>query len=114
MPTAVFMIRLAALYVLIEAVLLVFIGALRGAGDTLWAMLMSVTTHWIMFFIAFLSFHVFHFSAETAWTYMVLLFVMFSIAVYMRYRSGNWKKIRLIHEPEAILHGDGMHEPDAI
>lgn len=110
MPTAVFMVRLAALYVLVEAVLIVFIGALRGAGDTLWAMAMSVTTHWVMFAIAFVSFRVLKVSAQTAWMYMVALFFAFSIIVYLRYRHGAWKKIRVIHEVEPAMVGDGFHE----
>jgi MATE family multidrug resistance protein len=110
MPIAVFMVRFAAIYVLVEAVLIVFIGALRGAGDTLWAMGMSVTTHWIMLVIALISFHLLKVSAETAWIFMVALFFVFSLVVYLRYRHGAWKNIKVIHEPEPAMIGDGFHE----
>jgi multidrug resistance protein, MATE family len=110
MPTAVFMVRMAALYVLVEAVLIVFIGALRGAGDTFWAMAMSVTTHWIMFAIAIISFRVLKVSPETAWLFMIALFLAFSLVVYLRYRHGAWKKIKVIHEAEPVMLGDGFHE----
>jgi len=109
-PTAIFMVRLAALYVLVEAVLIVLIGALRGAGDTLWAMAMSVSAHWIMLAIALISFHVLKVSAETAWVFMVMLFIVLAFVVGLRYRHGAWKKIKVIHEIEPAMVGDGFHE----
>src|SRR5207248_7378215 len=45
---AVFMLRLASIYVLADATNLVFSGALRGAGDTFWAMTISVGLHWVL------------------------------------------------------------------
>ena len=58
-PMAVFMVRLASLYVMIEAVVVVFTGALRGAGDTFFAMLISVTLHWILVPTLLIMFHTF-------------------------------------------------------
>ncbi|MDY6970943.1 MAG: MATE family efflux transporter, partial [Thermodesulfobacteriota bacterium] len=47
-PSAIFMIRLGALYVFVDAMVVVLVGALRGAGDTLWAMYLTTTLHWIL------------------------------------------------------------------
>jgi MATE family multidrug resistance protein len=44
-PLAIFMIRVASLYVMVNAVIIVFISALRGAGDTFWAMCLTVGVH---------------------------------------------------------------------
>jgi MATE family multidrug resistance protein len=104
-PTAVFMIRLASIYVLVEAMLCIFIGALRGAGDTLWAMRMSVFLHWLMVSVIAILLRLLRLPAEAGWTAMVFLFLLFSGVVLIRYREGKWKKMRIVEPivpPEII------------
>jgi MATE family multidrug resistance protein len=95
-PTAVFMIRLASLYVMIEAIVIVFSGTLRGAGDTFWAMCISVTLHWLLLPILIVMLHVLGMSPELAWTAIVLTFLCFSYIFYLRYRGGHWREIRVV------------------
>ncbi len=96
MPVTVFMIRLASLYVLAEAVFVVYIGALRGAGDTFWAMFISVVGHWVLVPILLVMFKVFDTDIEVAWFGVVGVFLLFSGFVYLRYRSGRWKTISMM------------------
>jgi MATE family multidrug resistance protein len=110
-PTAVFMIRLASLYVLVDVLLVVFIGALRGAGDTLWAMGLSVSLHWLMVATIVMALRVFGLSAEAGWTCMVSLFLLFSGVVYLRYRSGKWRSIRVLESEPVVVPNPGFHEP---
>ncbi len=95
-PTAIFMVRLASVYVLVEAMLCVFIGALRGAGDTLWAMRMSVALHWLMVLVLAIILRFLRLSPEIGWTAMVFFFLVFSAFVFQRYREGKWKNIRVV------------------
>jgi MATE family multidrug resistance protein len=95
-PIAVNMIRIAALYVLAEAVLVAIIGALRGAGDTHFTMIASVSAHWIFVPLLYLSFNVFHFSAETGWFFLVVFFLSFCAVMVKRFLGGKWKKINVI------------------
>ncbi len=112
-PTAVFMIRLASLYVLVEALLVVYIGALRGAGDTLWAMGMSVTMHWASVGVLAIMLLWAGAAAENAWTVMVVMFLFFSVVAVLRYRSGKWKSIKMVHPEPVMLPSDNFHEtPD--
>jgi MATE family multidrug resistance protein len=104
-PMAVFMVRLASVYVLVETMLCVFIGALRGAGDTFWAMRMSVILHWLMVVVLALILRVLHLPPEIGWTAMVFFFLVFSAVVFMRYREGKWRNIRIVEPsvpPEII------------
>lgn len=104
---AVWMIRLASLYVLVEAVLIVFIGALRGAGDTLWAMGISVSVHWITVGALYVILRVLKGSPEAGWTAVVSMFVLFSGLVYARYQNGKWKQLRVVQrEPGWVPGGD--------
>ena len=112
-PTAAFMIRVASLYVLTEALLVVYIGALRGAGDTLWAMGISVTLHWLSAGVLALLLIVMGASVKSAWIVVVTLFVMFSVVVYLRYRTGKWKSIKVVHPEPVMIPGESFHEtPD--
>lgn len=100
LPVTVFMVRLMSVYVLLEAVIVGLCGALRGAGDTFWAMCISVSLHWFMVVILFILFRVFNASAQTAWTAVILWFLTLSYVLYLRYRSGKWREIRVINDTD--------------
>lgn len=113
-PTAVFMIRLASLYVMIEAIVIVFSGTLRGAGDTFWAMCISVTLHWLLLPILIVMLHVLGMSPELGWTAIVLTFLCFSYVFYLRYKSGRWREIRVVQSEVELVatdHDQAFHEP---
>ncbi|MDD5350246.1 MAG: MATE family efflux transporter [Chthoniobacteraceae bacterium] len=110
LPLSLFMVRLVALYVLLEAVVIAFSGALRGAGDTQWAMRISVLLHWMLVGILFVMLKVMHVSPETAWVVTIVWFLLFSMAFVARYRAGNWRNIRVIQEDRAPGLNDGFHE----
>ncbi len=103
------MIRAAAFYVLVEAMFVVFIGALRGAGDTLWAMFISVSLHWVLFPVLYVMLRVMKMSPEAGWMALVVVFMVFSMFVYWRYRTGHWRNIKVVYrekESEAITVSD--------
>ena len=95
-PMAVAMIRIAALYVLAEAIMVALIGALRGAGDTFFTMVASVSAHWLFVPILYVSFNVFNLSVVTAWLILVIFFLLFCAVLVVRFQSGKWKKIKVI------------------
>jgi MATE family multidrug resistance protein len=97
-PIAVSMIRLASLYVLVEAVMVAIVGALRGAGDTHFTMLISVSAHWLLLPILFLLMNVLNLSAVTGWLGIIVFFNIFCGVLILRYRSGKWKRIRVVEE----------------
>ncbi len=99
-PLAVFMLRLASLYVMADAVMLVFSGALRGAGDTFWAMCISVGFHWLFLPVTIVMLRVFHVDPRPTWVVLVVMIIAFSGAFYLRYRSGRWREIRVVHPVE--------------
>ena len=112
-PLAVAMLRLASLYVMADAMLLVFSGALRGAGDTFWAMCISVTFHWVLVSVLYVLLRLFNVGAFWAWLVLCMIFMMFSIVFYLRYRGGKWQTLRVV-EPELdtpLPITNGFHEP---
>lgn len=113
-PVAIVMLRLASIYVLAEAVFVVFIGALRGAGDTFWAMLMSVTLHWILVPVLYIMLKISGTGIISAWKVVVAAFLIFSWFVYLRYRYGNWRKLRIVKPAPVVapmpIVTDDFHE----
>ncbi|HML73499.1 MAG TPA: MATE family efflux transporter [Anaerohalosphaeraceae bacterium] len=102
-PMAVTMVRMAALYVMADAMMLVFGGALRGAGDTFWVMCISVTMHWSLVGVLDAALRYFHFTPQSAWSILCITMMLFSGVLYLRYRSGKWRSIQLVGEPQEPL-----------
>jgi MATE family multidrug resistance protein len=101
-PIATNMIRLASLYVLAEAVMVAIVGALRGAGDTHFTMLISVCAHWSMLPLVYLIMNIFGGSPEIGWLGLIIFFLIFCVVLIMRYRSGKWQRIRVLEESVGI------------
>jgi len=99
-PLAIRMLQLASLYVLAEAILVSFVGALRGAGDTVWTMWVSMLIHWTFVPTAYLSLFVFNLGPIIAWTILVFMFLLFCIVFYFRFKTGKWKTIQVIQHGE--------------
>jgi MATE family multidrug resistance protein len=95
-PIAADMIRIAAGYVAIEAFLFVYAGALRGAGDTFWVMCATVSVNWILVAILFVGMKVFGMSAQASWLLVVIMFFLFPIVLYKRFKKGKWKEYQVV------------------
>lgn len=95
-PIAVRMVQIASLYVLAEAVMVALIGALRGAGDTHFTMIVSVLAHWSFIPLIYLSLKVFHFSVAFSWLLLVIFFLLFCIILVLRFTGGKWMKMKVI------------------
>ena len=110
-PLAITMLRMASLYVMIEAVIVIFIGALRGAGDTYWTMGASVILHWMLLPIPLVVMNWLGYSVIVAWGCVILVFMTFSLVFYLRYRNGKWRSLRVIHEPLEDMFPPAGHLP---
>jgi MATE family multidrug resistance protein len=100
-PQTVFMIRMASVYLLSDALLLVFGGALRGAGDTRWVMRVSVTCHWLFASTSWVLIRRLQVSPRTAWVVFVLLVTLNGCIFLGRFRGGRWKTLRVIEAAQA-------------
>jgi len=89
---AVFMIKVASIYITIEAFMVVFAGALRGSGDTFWTMGAMAVIHWTLVVILYVLLVRLNLGGETAWLALVIMFMIFPAVLYLRWRSGRWKK----------------------
>ncbi len=95
-PMAVTMLRMVSIYMFSIAFVIVFVGALRGAGDTLWAMTYHIALHWLAAGILYVSTRFLGLSALKAWALVIVAFVLFSGIAFLRYRAGKWRSIRVV------------------
>jgi MATE family, multidrug efflux pump len=100
-PMATFMLRMVSLYVMADAVMLVYGGALRGAGDTFWVMCASVLVHWLGAGILMILLRGYKVSPESAWCVFVGILLSFTAVFFLRYRSGKWRALRVVGEADA-------------
>jgi MATE family multidrug resistance protein len=100
MPLAIVMIRLMSIYTLADSVQLVFGGALRGAGDTRAVMLISVCLNWFFAVSAFVLIRILKADPLTVWVGYIACIILWGLFMFLRYRLGRWKNIRLIETRE--------------
>ncbi len=106
---AVPMIMMMSVYPISDGMFIVFSGAIRGAGDTTWAMVASAILHWSGALWAWFLTHHLHLPPVTAWVLFVLIFPLFGLTFWLRFRSGKWKGRNVI--PEEELPSGGLLEP---
>jgi MATE family multidrug resistance protein len=86
------MLRLAAIYVTVETFIVIYSGALRGAGDTLAVMCIASGLHWALTAIVWVSFNIFQASVLQTWGITVLAFTIFPLFLILRWKNGKWRK----------------------
>ncbi len=83
-------------YVMADAVILVSGGVLRGAGDTRWLMVTSVSLHWAMLVAQYFIIWVFGLGAKVSWIAFCVLVLAIAVVYSLRLRGGRWR------DPEAL------------
>ena len=99
MKLSVPILMLMALFQISDAMIITFSGALRGAGDTKFAMWAAACFAW-MFFVpgTWIALNVLDRGVISAWIWATIYITVLGIVFLLRFRSGFWKKIRVMHE----------------
>ena len=78
-------------YVMADAVILVSGGVLRGAGDTRWLMVASVSLHWAMLVAQYFIIRVFRFSPKVSWLILVAMILAIAVVYALRLKGNRWR-----------------------
>jgi len=79
-------------YVLLEGVLQVAAGVLRGAGDTHWCMWASVSLHWAMLVVQFILIRVLGLGPRVSWiAFVVMIFLIVAVFLWRLHSSKSWR-----------------------
>jgi len=96
------LLRIVALYVFLDALYMIFVGALRGAGDTrfiMWAI--GTASLVVMVLPVYIGITYFQMGIYYAWICTTLFITALFTISFLRYRQGKWEKM-LVVEKEAI------------
>jgi MATE family multidrug resistance protein len=86
----------AAVFQAFDAVQFISDGALRGAGDTKYPMLIVLGAAWFMFLpLAYVFGSVLDRGVLGAWTGATLYIVVVGIAMFARLKTGRWQRVRI-------------------
>lgn len=103
------MVRLAAIYTLADITQLVFGGALRGAGDTRYVMVISVAMHWVLAIGAIILIRVVKAPPLSVWVFFIGFVVLLGVAIFLRFQSNAWTRIKVIEHEQII---EETHQPE--
>jgi MATE family multidrug resistance protein len=85
------MIMMMSVYPISDGVFIIFAGAVRGAGDTRWAMTASAILHWTAALITWFVTKNLQLPPLIAWGFFVVCFPMLGLTFWLRFRSGKWR-----------------------
>jgi len=91
-PMSMFMLRIATFYIFVEVLLVIYAGALRGAGDTVWVMFACGIMNWFVAIALYVVAYVFHLPAHYAWIVVVAVYSTAPLIFWRRWKSGKWRK----------------------
>jgi len=92
--------RLVAAYTLFDTLFIVFSGALRGAGDTRFAMGMQVVCAWVLFVPpVYIIIERLGLGLVAAWCWGLVYVIVLGVVFWLRFRSGAWRRIDMLREP---------------
>lgn len=81
-----------ATYTMADAVVLVCGGALRGAGDTRWIMVTSISVHCLMLLVQYFVIIVYRLDAIVSWWVFVAMLITLAAMYLARLLGGTWRQ----------------------
>ena len=95
--TIVVLLRFVAFFCLFDAIFLVFLGALEGAGDTRFIMKMSIVISiFLLVLPCYLYIRYFDASLMGLWWIITINVMIYCAVFYWRFQYGPWKSMRVI------------------
>lgn len=103
MELGIILLRFVAVFILFDAMNLVFSGALKGAGDTQFILWTTAALSCVVMIIPiYLAVEIFNAGIYTTWIIVTFYIATLGITFYLRYRYGKWKQMRIIEAAPVI------------
>ena len=95
-----------ALYSIFDWLNVVYAAGLKGAGDTVYPLMLTVTLSWgAMLVPAYYACLVRGGGVYVAWCFATLYVVLLGILMRRRFRAGGWKSLRVVEPASLELQG---------
>ena len=104
---AVVLLRFVALYSLFDGMNIIYAGAIKGAGDTRFVVLLALATcTGVLIVPSYLIIEVFKLGLYPAMAAATAYVIVIALAFYVRYKGGKWRHMRVIEVP--VPHAKGI------
>lgn len=90
------MLRISSFYIFFDAWSLIVAAALRGAGDSIWPMGISVAFHWFFTFVTLFLVRVILLPALPVWYFFIFLPLFQCFSLFLRFKRGHWRALRIV------------------
>src|SRR5262249_22810841 len=90
------LLEFVAAYNLLDATQMIFVGALKGAGDTRFLLFVSLVLASLLALFTYLIVEVWHLSVYGCWTLIVFWCLIAAVLYVIRFRQGRWRQMRVI------------------
>jgi len=104
---ATMLLRFVAAYNLLDATQLVFIGALKGAGDTRFLLFVSLVLASLLAGFSWLCVQVWQVSVYACWTLIVFWCLLAAVTYVLRFLQGRWRSMRVIEMHASLVADHG-------
>jgi MATE family multidrug resistance protein len=96
------MLIVAAAFQLFDAMAITFVGALRGAGDTIWPGVATAILSWVWIIGGgYLAIELFpQWGSLGPWSGAAMFIITLALALAWRWKSGAWKRIKVVRDGE--------------
>ncbi len=92
--------RIVAVWTLFDTLFIIFSGALKGAGDTVFAMWAQISLAWFFFVPpVYIITQVLGMGVLAAWCWGLVYVTLLGIVFWVRFRTGRWRSISMIETP---------------
>jgi multidrug resistance protein, MATE family len=96
LEAAVPMLRIAGAAQVFYAVGIILANALQAAGAMVFVMLSEIITHWLIFLpLAYVLAVPLELGSIGAWLALPVYIIVYSLTMFIKFRSGGWKRIRI-------------------
>jgi MATE family multidrug resistance protein len=97
--------KFAAAYQFFDALYIIYVGALRGAGDTFWPAIVTAGLCWV--FVVLLgglsAYQLPGFGVAGPWAIACLYGMLLGLFMWLRFQQGGWRSIILDAEPAVVV-----------
>lgn len=98
MHTSIILLRFVALYLAFDAFAILFSAAIKGAGDTRFALWITLILGPLMPVLAFIGIVGFGFGLYWCWSVLSFCVFITGLIFFLRFRQGKWKNMRVIEK----------------
>lgn len=95
-PLVVNLLKFVAIYTLFDAMAIVFGSAIRGAGETRFSMIFTVSAGWCIMVLPTVWAIQTEQGLYTCWAAATTFIIILGIGFLLRFRQGNWKRVEMI------------------